>query len=157
MSLIYSLYVINKSGGLIFSRDFEGSARLDLNDALRLASIWHSLHAISVQLSPAPECGGIELLSAENFDLHCFSSPTGTKFLLLVEPQCPQVPALLSRIYELYSDYVMKNPFYEVEQVIKCELFDQAVDLAVRRYPLMLLTQPAGQGQLLAAGPLGVS
>ena len=40
-------------------------------------------------------------------------------------------------------------------QVIKCELFDQAVDLAVRRYPLMLLSQPAGQGQLLAAGALG--
>jgi hypothetical protein len=60
-----------------------------------------------------------------------------------------------TRIYELYSDYVLKNPFYEVEQVIKCELFDTAVDLAVRRYPLMLLTQPAGQGQLLAAGPMG--
>jgi hypothetical protein len=24
-------------------------------------------------------------------------SPTGTKFLLMVEPQCPQVPALLGR------------------------------------------------------------
>jgi hypothetical protein len=35
---------------------------------------------------------------------------------------------------------------------MKCELFDQAVDTAVRRYPLMLLSQPAGQGQLLAAG-----
>ena len=97
-------------------------------------------------------CGGIELLSAETFDLHCFSAPTGTKFLLLVEPRCPQVPALLARIYELYADYVLKNPFYEAEQVIKCELFDQAADLAVKRYPLMLLAQPAGQGQLLAAG-----
>ncbi|GBF88227.1 trafficking particle complex subunit 4 [Raphidocelis subcapitata] len=152
MSLIYSLYVINKSGGLIFSRDFEGASRLDLNDSLRLASIWHSLHAIAGQLSPAHGCGGIELLSAESFDLHCFTSPTGTKFLLLVEPQCPQVPALLGRIYELYADFVLKNPFYEVEQVIKCELFDQAVDTAVRRYPLMLLSQPAGQGQMLAAG-----
>lgn len=34
-----------------------------------------------------------------------------------------QVPATLPlhshirRIYELYSDYVLKNPFYEVEQV----------------------------------------
>jgi hypothetical protein len=41
-------------------------------------------------------------------------------------------------------------------QVIKCHLFDSAVDAAVKRYPLMLLTQPAGQGaQLLAAGALG--
>lgn len=151
MSLIYSLYVVNKSGGLIYSKDFESSARLDLNESLRLASIWHSLHAIASQLSPAPGCSGIELLQAESFDLHCLQSPTGTKFLLMVEPQCPQVPALLGRIYELYSDYVMKNPFYEVEQVIKCELFDEAVDLAVKRYPLMLLAAPA---QASALGPL---
>lgn len=31
----------------------------------------HSLHAIASQLSPAPGCGGIELLQAETFDLHC--------------------------------------------------------------------------------------
>lgn len=56
-------------------------------------------------------------MTAETFDLHCFQTPTGTKFLLLVEPQCPQVPVLLGRIYELYSDYVLKNPFYEIDQV----------------------------------------
>lgn len=39
--------------------------------------------------------------------------------------------------------------------MIKCDLFDSAVDLAVKRYPLMLLAQPAGQGQLLAAAGLG--
>ena len=38
---ILSLYVVNKSGGLIFSKDFvEKIARVDLNDSLRLASIW---------------------------------------------------------------------------------------------------------------------
>eukprot|EP00983_Pelagomonas_calceolata_P027829 873337-Pelagomonas_calceolata.AAC.7 len=66
---------------------------------------------------------------------------TGTKFLLVVEPNTPYVPALLrrcasaflpedscavgviagiqrgSQIYEVYSDYVLKNPFYEVEQM----------------------------------------
>jgi hypothetical protein len=30
---------------------------------------------------------------------------------------------LLRRIYELYSDFVMKNPFYEVEQVSSCALY----------------------------------
>ena len=40
MSLL-SMYVVNKSGGLIFSRDFSDKvARVDLNDSLRLASIW---------------------------------------------------------------------------------------------------------------------
>lgn len=31
---------------------------------------------------------------------------------------------LLCRIYDLYCDYVLKNPFYEVEMPIRCELFD---------------------------------
>ncbi len=48
------------------------------------------------------------------------------------------MPALppCRRVYELYSDFVMKNPFYETEQVIKCELFDEAVDALVRRYAM---------------------
>ena len=31
------------------------------------------------------------------------------------------------RVYDLYADYVLKNPFYEVEQTIqsRCELFDR--------------------------------
>ena len=38
---ILSLYVVNKSGGLVFSKDLTDKvARVDLNDSLRLASIW---------------------------------------------------------------------------------------------------------------------
>ena len=50
---------------------------MDTNDTLRLASLWHSMHAISQQLSPISGCSGIELLEADNFDLHCFQSLTG--------------------------------------------------------------------------------
>lgn len=132
---IVSLYVISKSGGLVFSKDFAEITRVDLNDSLRLASIWHSLHAIAAQLSPLPGCTGIELLEAETFDLHCLETPTGTKFLMVVDPSSPYIPNVLHRVYELYSDYVLKNPFYEVEQVIKCEQFDEQLDLMVRRYP----------------------
>lgn len=132
---ILSLYVINKSGGLIFNKDFAEVARVDLNDSLRLASIWHSLHAIAAQLSPIPGCSGIELLESELFDLHCLETPSGTKFLLVVDPSSSYIPAVLQRIYELYSDYVLKNPFYEVEQVIKCELFDEQLEQLARRYP----------------------
>lgn len=137
MALIYSLYIINKSGGLIYHKDFAPIARVDLNDSLRLASIWHSLNAISVQLSPVPNCTGIELLEAETFNLHSFQTLTGTKLVLVVEPRAAHIPAFLQKIYELYTDYVLKNPFYEVEMPIRCELFDVNVESAVQRYPLM--------------------
>ncbi|PNX80094.1 trafficking protein particle complex subunit 4-like protein, partial [Trifolium pratense] len=77
MAAIYSLYIINKSGGLIYYKDYGSAGRMDTNDTLRVASLWHSMHAISQQLSPVSGCSGIELLQADTFDLHCFQSLTG--------------------------------------------------------------------------------
>jgi hypothetical protein len=30
-------------------------------------------------------------------------------------------------VYDLYCDYVLKNPFHEMDQVIKSELFDSGL------------------------------
>lgn len=59
-------------------QDYGSTGRLDTNDSLRLASLWHSMHAISQQLSPTLGCAGIDFLQADTFDLHCFQSLTGT-------------------------------------------------------------------------------
>ncbi|KAI7725548.1 hypothetical protein M8C21_018764, partial [Ambrosia artemisiifolia] len=130
---IYSLYIINKSGGLIFYKDYGLQGRMDTNDSLRLASLWHSMHAISQQLSPVQGCSGIELLEADTFDLHCFQSLTGTKFFVVSEPGTQNMENLLKHIYELYTDYVLKNPFYEMEMPIRCELFDINLAQAVQK------------------------
>mmetsp|Transcript_8438 Transcript_8438/g.15994 ORF Transcript_8438/g.15994 Transcript_8438/m.15994 type:complete len:141 (+) Transcript_8438:160-582(+) len=129
---VYSLYIINKSGGLIFQKDFAEVARLDTNEALTQASIWHSLHAISIQLSPVGSCTGMELLESDTFSLHCFLAPTGTKFFITCAPRTLGVEFLLHNIYELYSDYVLKNPFYEMEMPIRCTAFDHQLLGAVR-------------------------
>ncbi|KAH7833865.1 hypothetical protein Vadar_010564 [Vaccinium darrowii] len=103
MAAIYSLYIINKSGGLIFYKDYGSAGRMDTNDSLRLASLWHSMHAISQQLSPVSGCSGIELLEADTFDLHCFQSLTGTKFFVVSEPGTQHMDGLLKHIYELFE------------------------------------------------------
>lgn len=94
------------------------------------------IHAISTRLNPLhphsprsstapltrPEPpSGIEVLETENFRLQCFSTLTGTKFLLFAEPQQPNTDKILGKIYELYADYVMKNPFYSLEMPIRSE------------------------------------
>ena len=35
-----------------------------------------------------------------------------------------RVDRLLHEVYELYADYVLKNPFYEVEQPIRVESWE---------------------------------
>lgn len=65
------------------------------------------------------------MLETENFRLQCFETLTGTKFLIFTEPTQQNVDSILKKIYELYADYVMKNPFYQVDNPIRCEVFDR--------------------------------
>ena len=46
---------------------------------------------------------------------------------------------LLKVIYELYTDFVLKNPFYEMEMPIRCELFDLNLAQVIQKDRLALL------------------
>lgn len=45
--------------------------------------------------------------------------------MVVAEPLQAGLDVVLKKIYELYADYVLKNPFYSLEMPIRCELFDQ--------------------------------
>jgi len=71
---------------------------------------------------------GLEVMETENFRLQCFATQTGLKFLLFtdaVQASGPAADAAMRRIYEYYADYVMKNPFYQLEMPVRCEMFDR--------------------------------
>ena len=127
---LLSLYIINKAGGLIFHRDFSpAAAKLDVNDHLRLASTFNGLALIMRQLSPARGSGGMESLEADGFVLHSFDTPTGLKFFVAAEPdaRAPLLDSFLRDVYSLYADFVLKNPFYEMDMPIQCEKFTQRI------------------------------
>lgn len=98
--------------------------KMTTNEKIFLASMFYPLFAIASQLSPEPKSSGIEVLEADTFKLHCFQTLTGVKFMVISEPSQSGMDVLLKKIYELYSDYVLKNPFYSLEMPIRCELFD---------------------------------
>ncbi|XP_041728006.1 trafficking protein particle complex subunit 4 [Coregonus clupeaformis] len=102
-----------------------GRARLSSNEKLMLASMFHSLFAIGSQLSPEVGSSGIEMLETDMFKLHCFQTLTGIKFIVLADARQSGIDALLRKIYKIYSDFALKNPFYSLEMPIRCELFDQ--------------------------------
>jgi len=41
------------------------------------------------------------------------------------------VDQLLDKIYELYADYALKNPFYSLEMPIRADLFDEHLKVAI--------------------------
>ncbi|KAF6210158.1 hypothetical protein GE061_013260 [Apolygus lucorum] len=98
--------------------------RVTTNEKIFLASMFYPLFALASQLSPETKSSGIEVLEADTFKLQCFQTLTGVKFMILSEPGQVALDVLLKKIYELYADYALKNPFYSLDMPIRCELFE---------------------------------
>jgi trafficking protein particle complex subunit 4 len=49
------------------------------------------------------------------------------------EPGTQYMEGLLKVIYELYKDYVLKTPCYEMEMPIRCELFDITLTQTIQK------------------------
>jgi len=130
--MIYAIHIINKAGGLAFQKDFnDGLAKLSSNDYLRLAGTFHGVHAITSKISPLAGSSGIESLETEQFKLTCSQVQTGTKFIVITDLNHHGVDGNIRRVYELYADYVMKNPFQNPEMPIRCDRFELAIDRMV--------------------------
>ena len=123
--MILSVFIINKAGGLIYQKTLdEGLVQLSTNDYLVMASTFQSIHAISSRISPIDNSSGIQTIETEKFNIHCLHTETGVKFLVFYDPHFTAVNSFAGKLYEIYSDYVMKNPFYTLDMPIKCYLFD---------------------------------
>ncbi|KAI8422107.1 hypothetical protein MSG28_006030 [Choristoneura fumiferana] len=96
-----------------------GRPRATTNEKIVLASMFYPLFALASQLSPVPKSSGIESLTADTFKL--------VKFIVVSAVSLTGSEAVLRRIYELYADYALKNPFYSLEMPIRCELFDTSL------------------------------
>jgi hypothetical protein len=130
---LLQLFIINRSGGLVYNKNLSSVApNLTVNDVLRLGSTFHGLHAIAAQIAPVVSAG-IEKLQTDTFKLQCFQSLTGVKFVITATPDTTDLDSLLKTVYEIYADYVLKNPFYEMEMPIRCELFNKHMDKLISR------------------------
>lgn len=108
-----------------------GRPPLRTNERIMLASTFHSLYAISAQLSPEPSSAGIQTLDTDVFRMHCFQTITGIKFLILTDLKQEGSDSLLRKLYQIYADYALKNPFYLLEMPVRLELFEQNVQAAL--------------------------
>ena len=95
---LLQLFIISKSGGLIFNQDLsEAAPHLTTNDWLRFGSTFHGLHAIAPQIAPVVSLG-IEKLETGTFKLQCFQTRTGIKFVLTAEAGTPDMDGVLQKV-----------------------------------------------------------
>lgn len=162
---IYGLYIISSADGLLYDVLFGDCAghNASENTRIQLASSFASMSHIVKELSPSKECTGISSLEAETFtvevcsnsqvalpylnmdiegcpQVQVFQTLTGIKFLLFVAPGTRQTSEILQAVYELYSDYVMKDPYYELEQRIKSETLKDMLRRKVAEFEVKLVT-----------------
>jgi hypothetical protein len=115
----------------VFTKNLSPQAPfLSTNDSLRLGSTFHGLHAIATQIAPVIS-KGIEKIETSTFVLQCLQTLTGVKFVITATPGTTDLLELLNGIYTIYSDYVLKNPFYEIDMPIRCDLFNRYLDKLV--------------------------
>ncbi|KAK3587913.1 hypothetical protein CHS0354_014427 [Potamilus streckersoni] len=110
-----------------------GRPKLTTNEKIMLASMFHSLFAIGSQLSPDLRSSGIEVLETDTFKLHCHQTMTGVKFIVIADPKQAHIDVLLKKLYEVYTDFALKNPFYSLDMPIRCDLFDSNLQGAIEQ------------------------
>ena len=87
------LLIVNKNGSLIFSKVMSNQQQFTVNEMIRLGSTFHSMHAISSEITPvsmrdtssqlgSPVLEGISEVVTETFVVKCLQTLTGVKFIL---------------------------------------------------------------------------
>ena len=56
----------------------------------------------------------ITMIQSDNFNVHFFEALTGIKFVLVAARTAVKCDSKLRDLYEIYSDYISKDPFYMV-------------------------------------------
>lgn len=92
-------------------------------------------------MNPNTNKSGLQSIETDHFNLYVFQSLTGIKFIIITSPvttnnlskgqlqgQLEMTNHLFRNLYVIYSDYVMKDPFYSLEMPIKNSLFDLKVN-----------------------------
>eukprot|EP00555_Chaetoceros_dichaeta_P015374 CAMPEP_0198276228 /NCGR_PEP_ID=MMETSP1447-20131203/65202_1 /TAXON_ID=420782 /ORGANISM="Chaetoceros dichaeta, Strain CCMP1751" /LENGTH=227 /DNA_ID=CAMNT_0043971163 /DNA_START=62 /DNA_END=747 /DNA_ORIENTATION=+ len=79
------------------------------------------------------ECALNQYDEASGLLLCCLQTRTGVKFVITPEPGTRNPKQVLRELYVLYSECALKDPFYELDMPIRCELFTDAVDALMAR------------------------
>lgn len=132
------LLIVNKNGSLIYDKQLSNKVSLNSNELIQSAAIFYAMHAISWKLTPETLVSksdlklinqGIEIIEAESVKLLCHQTLTKLKFIFVTDYDTTEQDSYIKfrKLYDIYSDLVSKNPFYELEMPIRLDLFDAEV------------------------------
>ena len=131
-----SLFIVNKHGSLLFQNDFVPRTGTTTNDKIRLASTFHTLSAMAAEVSPVRPLGairGLTHVAFEAFCVHCLNTVTGLQIMLVTNANVSSAISsdVLSKIYLVYAEHAMGNPFYVEDMPIRLAGFNRGVKAVI--------------------------
>ncbi|XP_073290798.1 uncharacterized protein [Primulina huaijiensis] len=143
----HMLYIFNRNGICLLYREWNRPLKTlsPQQDQKLMFGLLFSLKSLTAKMDPtSAEKGnlGVPQLPGESCSFHSFStnsyklsfmeSPSGIKIILVTHPRISDLREAPKYIYNLYVEYVVKNPLYSPGNSIRCELFNTNVDQYVR-------------------------
>ncbi|XP_074563968.1 uncharacterized protein LOC141820539 [Curcuma longa] len=141
------LYIFNRNGICLLYREWHRPLRtLDASQDQKLMfGLLFSLRSFTAKMDPvSADKGnlGVPLLPGQGCSFYSFrtntyklsfmESPSGIKLILITHPKTGDHRDSLKHIYNLYVEYVVKNPLYVTGTPIKSELFTTNLDQYVK-------------------------
>ncbi|KAF5772294.1 putative trafficking protein particle complex subunit [Helianthus annuus] len=168
----HMMYIFNRNGVCLLYREWNRPLRtLNSNQDHKLMfGLLFSLKSLTAKMDPSSaEKGnlGVPQLPGQGCSFHSFrtntyklsfmESPSGIKIILVTHPKASDLRDSLKYIYNLYVEYVVKNPLYTPGTPIRSELFNTTLDQYVRgerniwytRVDMLLISKPASEILLL--------
>lgn len=132
-TFMQQVYLINSSGSLMYS--YSTIKNLDSNDHIALASTYFSLSIMSNECSPREPCtSGLREIGTTAGSIACLETPTGIRLIAAAAKHVPivRLHQFLRDLYRLYADFVVKNPFFVPNQLIRAAKFEKGVQRLVQ-------------------------
>ncbi|TKY45288.1 Trafficking protein particle complex subunit 1 [Spatholobus suberectus] len=130
----HMMYVFNRDGVCLLYREWNrpvqpGNAH---NDCKRVLGLIFAMKSFTTKMDPtsaekenpsAPQLPGqgcsFHSFRTNTYKLGLMESPSGIKIVLVTHPRTGDLRESLNYIYNLYVEYVVKNPFYTPESPIR--------------------------------------
>ncbi|XP_077239597.1 uncharacterized protein LOC143880457 [Tasmannia lanceolata] len=141
------MYVFNRNGVCLFYREWNRPLKT-LNpqqDNKLMFGLLFSLKSLTAKMDPTSvDKGnlGVPQLPGQGCSFHSFrtntyklslmETPSGIKIILVTHPKTGDLREALRYIYNIYVEYVVKNPLYTPGTLIRCELFNSTLDQYVK-------------------------
>lgn len=127
--MIYGFYLYSRTGLCLYSLElmkFKGVSSGEEHKRF-LFGVLRTLRNFAHFVSHDPKDNIVRLITTSSFRLHVFMTATGLRFAILSSLETPRLDQTLSYLYQLFVEYVQKNPLYTVGTVIQCDRYHKEV------------------------------